>query len=90
MKGVKSREKKPDRKLNYQTCIDALEILISQLNKGELAAEDQFVEVQKLLAGGDFDTLLDSISQMIYDIDYDNATLNSLELLNHLSTNTSN
>ncbi len=47
--------------------------LIEQLKKGEAAAEEQYLEVRKLLAGTGLDEELETIANLIDDIEYDSA-----------------
>ena len=50
-----------------------LHLLIDHLQKGELAAEEQFAEVQHLLAETGFDEHLETIAALIDDIEYAKA-----------------
>ncbi len=59
----------------------ALQMLIELLEKGELSAEDHFIEVQKLFSKSGFDSQLQSISDLIYDIEYEPAARKTDELL---------
>jgi two-component system sensor histidine kinase/response regulator len=55
--------------------------LIDQLRRGELAAEQQFVEVDRLLAGKGFEEQLETIAVLIDDIEYKNAAAQAALLL---------
>lgn len=61
---------------------DPIRQLIELLKKGELAAEEQFAEVEGLLAGFGLGEELKYISQLIDDIEYENAALKAEILLN--------
>jgi two-component system sensor histidine kinase/response regulator len=50
-----------------------VQMLIEQLKKGEAAAEEQYIEVRKLLAGTGLDKQLETIADLIDDIEYDSA-----------------
>ena len=50
-----------------------LELLLEQLQKGELAAEETFVSVERSLEGTGFDKQLRLIADFIDDIEYENA-----------------
>ena len=50
-----------------------IQVLIDRLNNGELAAEEQFAEVNHLLAGSGFDEHLQTIAALIDDIEYEKA-----------------
>jgi len=50
-----------------------LGLLIEQLKKGELTAEEQFVKVEQTLAGAHFDELLERIANFIEEIEYSSA-----------------
>ncbi|MFH0782988.1 MAG: response regulator [Pseudomonadota bacterium] len=48
-------------------------LLIAQLQRAELAAEEQFIVVEKLLLGAGFDKQLRELAGLIEDIEYENA-----------------
>jgi two-component system, sensor histidine kinase and response regulator len=52
---------------------ESIRILIEQLKKGEVAAEDQFAEIEKQMAGMGFDELLKKIADLIDEIEYERA-----------------
>ncbi len=52
---------------------EPIRILIGQLKKGEVAAEEQFAEIEKRLVGAGFGELLKSIKDLIDDIEYKRA-----------------
>ena len=56
-------------------------ILIEQLEKGEAAAEEQYVEVRKLLAGTGLDEQFETITDLIDDIEYESAADMAVSLL---------
>jgi two-component system, sensor histidine kinase and response regulator len=47
--------------------------LIGHLKKGEIAAEEQFVKVKQQLAGSDLQDALQTLANLINDIEYDRA-----------------
>ncbi len=47
--------------------------LIGHLKKGEIAAEEQFVKVKRQLAGADLQDALQTLANLINDIEYDRA-----------------
>ncbi len=59
----------------------SLRLLIDQLRRGELAAEQQFVEVERLLAGRGFEEQLETIAVLIDDIEYKKAAAQAALLL---------
>jgi two-component system, sensor histidine kinase and response regulator len=61
---------------------DQVQVLIGQLKRGELAAEEQFTEVARLLAGSGFDEHLKTIAALIDDIEYEKAAEIAGNLLN--------
>ena len=50
-----------------------LQILIGQLKKGEVAAEEQLVKLEERLAGTGYDSQLKTIADLIDDIEYQSA-----------------
>ncbi len=58
--------------------------LIDQLRNGELAAEEQFAEVEKRLANGGFDQQLKVIGELIEDIEYEDAAKETATLLKNI------
>ncbi len=63
----------PVRDIQLEEVEQPLCILITQLQRGELAAEEQFTVVQKLLSGSGFDKQLRTLASLIEDIEYENA-----------------
>jgi two-component system, sensor histidine kinase and response regulator len=59
----------------------SLRRLIDQLRRGELAAEQRFAEVEKLLAGSGFEEQLETIADLIDDIEYRKAATQAALLL---------
>jgi two-component system sensor histidine kinase/response regulator len=74
--------KSPERDVSGTEVEDPVQILIGQLKKGELAAEEQFAEVEHLLAGSGFDEHLKTIAALIDDIEYEKAAEIAGNLLN--------
>jgi two-component system sensor histidine kinase/response regulator len=66
---------------------EPLLLLIGQLHRGEMAAEDQFVEIEKLLAGTGLDKQLHAIALLIEDIEYERAAEMVTVLLDMLRQN---
>jgi len=63
-----------------------VQILIDHLQKGEFAAEDQYLEVTAVLAGNGFDDQLQEIGRLISEVEYETALLQSetlLQLIRH-------
>ncbi|WP_159441244.1 PAS domain-containing hybrid sensor histidine kinase/response regulator [Desulfopila aestuarii] len=60
-------------RINNPEAEESLCILIKQLRRGELMAEDQIGKVEKLLAGAGIDGELRKISSLIDDIEYQKA-----------------
>ena len=58
-----------------------LQTLISQLEKGELAAEEHFAGIREMLTGSGLDTQLNRIAELIDDIEYEHAAESVAELL---------
>ncbi len=52
---------------------DALTFLVCQLEKGEVAVEEQFVAVRHIAAGNELDDQLNTIGTLINDIEYEEA-----------------
>ena len=48
-------------------------MLIGQLKRGEVAAEEQFIELRKRLAGTGLDGQIETIADLIDDIEYERA-----------------
>ncbi len=63
----------PPAIIRYEEVQGALQILIVHLQRGELAAEEQFVVIEKLLAGTGFETQLRELADLIEDIEYERA-----------------
>jgi len=61
-----------------------IHLLIEQLKNGELAAEEQFTEVAKLLRGAGFEEQLQMIGELIEDIEYEDAEERTRALLNSI------
>jgi len=59
--------------INTPDARESLRVLISQLHRGELTAEEQIGKVEKLLAGTGVNGELRKISRLIDDIEYDKA-----------------
>jgi two-component system, sensor histidine kinase and response regulator len=74
----------PARKVMIEEVEEALQLLIDQLQRGEVAAEDQFVEIEKLLAGSGLDKQLHAIALLIEDIEYERAAGMVTDLLTML------
>ena len=68
--------------LDLELAGERLTLLISQLENGELAAEEQLVEVQELLSGLGLDNQLRSITRLVDDIEYEEAAEQTGILLN--------
>ena len=60
---------------------ELLGILLGHLTRGEVAAEDQLREVEKILAGAGFDRQLQEIASLIDDIEYGSAADKAQNLL---------
>ncbi|EKD33737.1 MAG: hypothetical protein ACD_75C02615G0010, partial [uncultured bacterium] len=60
---------------------EPLRILIGQLTRGEVAAEEQLGEVEKMLAGTGFAGNLQQIASFIDDIEYESAAEMAQNLL---------
>jgi two-component system sensor histidine kinase/response regulator len=69
---------------------ETVQLLIDQLHRGEMAAEQQFGEVEKLLAGTGFDKQLQTIALLIEDIEYESAAEMVTTLLDTLRQNREN
>jgi len=69
---------------------ELLQVLIGQLKKGELAAEEQFVEVEQHLAETGVDEELKTIAALIDDIEYEKAAEIAGHLLNIVQRNREN
>ena len=52
---------------------DLVRVLIGQLRKGEVAAEEQFVNIEKILSYAGFNKQLKTIADLIDDIEYESA-----------------
>jgi two-component system sensor histidine kinase/response regulator len=63
----------PPAIIRYEEVQGALQILIVHLQRGELAAEEQFIVIEKLLAGTGFETQLRELADLIEDIEYERA-----------------
>jgi len=61
---------------------ERINLLISQLENGELAAEEQLAEVRQLLSGFGLDDRLRSITNLVDDIEYEQAAEQTEILLN--------
>jgi two-component system sensor histidine kinase/response regulator len=75
------------RNIELKEVQDQLQVLIGQLTKGELAAEDQFVAVEQLLAETGFDEELKKIAELIDDIEYEQAAEMAGHLLHRVHRN---
>jgi len=71
----------PLRELGGKEMAAQLELLIDQLHQGEVAAEDQFAEVQQLMAATGVDRQLQTIAGLIDDIEYSQAAEEAGQLL---------
>jgi two-component system sensor histidine kinase/response regulator len=74
----------PAKEVMVEEVEEALQLLIDQLQRGEVAAEDQFVEIENLLAGTGLDKQLHAIALLIEDIEYERAAEMVTDLLNML------
>ncbi|MBU1564550.1 MAG: response regulator [Proteobacteria bacterium] len=63
----------PVRDIPFEDVEEPLCTLIAQLQRGELAAEEQFEAVKKLLSGTGFDKQLRVLAGLIEDIEYESA-----------------
>jgi two-component system sensor histidine kinase/response regulator len=63
----------PTTVVRFEEVQDALQILIGNLQRSELAAEEQFVAIEKLLAGAGFEKQLRELAELIEDIEYERA-----------------
>jgi two-component system sensor histidine kinase/response regulator len=82
----KSAGQKPNR-LNVtwsQEDKDVIEVLIGRLRRGEVAAEEQFGEMEKRLTGAGFDEQLTTIADLIDNIEYESAADMAGILLNRI------
>jgi len=71
----------PLREMDSEEMAAQLELLIDRLRKGEVAAEEQFAEVQQLLAATGVDQQLQTIAGLIDDIEYNQAAEEAGQLL---------
>ena len=69
---------------------ELLQVLMGHLKKGELAAEEQFVEVEQHLAEKGVDEELKTIAALIDDIEYEKAAEIAGHLLNIVQLNRKN
>ncbi len=63
----------PTATIRFEEVQDALQILNGHLQRGELAAEEQLVAIEKLLAGTGFEKQLRELADLIEDIEYEGA-----------------
>jgi two-component system, sensor histidine kinase and response regulator len=63
----------PLRDVRFEDVEEPLSNLIAQLQRGELAAEEQFIVVEKLLSGTGFDKQVQELADLIEDIEYESA-----------------
>jgi two-component system sensor histidine kinase/response regulator len=63
----------PLRDVRFEDVEEPLCNLITQLQRGELAAEEQFIVVEKLLSGTGFDKQVQELADLIEDIEYESA-----------------
>jgi two-component system sensor histidine kinase/response regulator len=63
---------------------EVIEVLIGRLRRGEVAAEEQFGEMEKRLTGAGFDEQLTTIADLIDNIEYESAADMAGLLLNRL------
>jgi HPt (histidine-containing phosphotransfer) domain-containing protein len=77
---VEQAEKKPGQRHHNRIQVpgasaieELLRELIGQLKKGEAAAEDQFIKIEQQLAGAGFAQHLQTVANLINDIEYDRA-----------------
>jgi two-component system, sensor histidine kinase and response regulator len=68
----------------------AMHLLIAHLQRGELAAEKQFVAIEKLLVGNGFDKQLRELADFIEDIEYESAVETVKNLLGTLRQKSGN
>ncbi|MBV5318615.1 MAG: response regulator [Desulfobulbaceae bacterium] len=78
------------RDLGDQELAEQLQVLIGQLKKGELAAEEQFAEVEQLLEATGVDEQLKTIAALIDDIEYEKAAAVAGNLLTMIQHNRGN
>jgi hypothetical protein len=82
----KSAGQKPNR-VNVtwsQEDKEVIEVLIGRLRRGEVAAEEQFGEMEKRLTGAGFDEQLTTIADLIDNIEYESAADMAGILLNRI------
>jgi len=72
----------PRREVGGREVEEKLRVLMGQLQKGEMAAEEQFADVEHLLAGAGFDDQLKTIAALIDDIEYEKAAEMAGNVLN--------
>jgi two-component system, sensor histidine kinase and response regulator len=78
----------PTRDIWVEEVEEPLCTLIAQLQRGELAAEEQCVAVEKLLAGSGLDQQLRALANLIEDIEYERAAEMAQVLLDMLRQKT--
>ncbi len=62
------------REVGWEKEVEILvRVLIGKLKKGEVTAEKQFVNIEKLLSGAGFNKQLKTIAELIDDIEYERA-----------------
>ena len=74
----------PERDVRLEEVEQPLCILIAQLQRGELAAEEQLAAVEKLFFGSGFDIQLRALADLIDDIEYERAVETANGLLDML------
>jgi two-component system sensor histidine kinase/response regulator len=78
---VSDQAGKPIKDVRFEAVEEPLATLIAQLQGGELAAEEQFKVVDKLLSGTGVDKQLQELADLIEDIEYESAAEMSKVLL---------
>ncbi len=78
---VQDRDNPPTGEIPFELAKDGIHLLITHLEKGEVAAEEQLIHVRHLLSGTQFDNQLQKISELIDDIEYEEAAILANTLL---------
>lgn len=81
---VSEKPDMPARDVRFDAVEEPLCLLIAHLQRGELAAEEQFYAVEKLLSGTGLDIELRTLANLIEDIEYESAAEMAKVLLDML------
>ncbi len=81
---VSEKPDTPVKNVRIEEVEEPLSTLIAHLQRGELAAEEQFAAVEKLLVGSGFDKQLRALAELIEDIEYESAAEMTKVLLDTL------